>query len=83
VGHQYSNSILQALLVLVRKEPPNENKKLLILGTTSKRNVLEALELTEMFDATLRLPTITKGEEMAKVLSEIEVHAVDKNHSLW
>jgi hypothetical protein len=52
-----------------------QNKKLLILGTTSKRNVLEALELSEMFDSTLRLPTITKGEEMAKVLAEIEVRS--------
>lgn len=72
VGHRYSNEILQALLVLIRKEPANENKKLLILGTTSKHDVLEALELSQMFDSVLRLPTITKGEEMARVLAEIE-----------
>lgn len=53
-----------------------QNKKLLILGTTSKRDVLEALELTERFDAVLRLPTITKADEMARVLSEIEVPSI-------
>ncbi len=51
----------------------HQNKKLLILGTTSKRDVLEALELSQMFDSVLRLPTITKGDEMARVLAEIEV----------
>jgi len=100
VGHMYSNTILQALLVLISKEPPDEvarfsrlafnaaislyfqEKKLLILGTTSKRDVLEALELTERFSAVLRLPTITKSEELSCVLAEIEVKAARKFHCL-
>ena len=39
-GRQFSNIILQALLVLVKKTPENADRKLLIIGTTSMKYVL-------------------------------------------
>ncbi len=39
IGPRFSNSILQTLLVLIKKRPPAD-KKLLIVGTTSMKRIL-------------------------------------------
>jgi len=39
IGPRFSNSILQSLLVLIKKRPPAD-KKLLIIGTTSMKRIL-------------------------------------------
>lgn len=35
IGQRFSNMLLQALLTLVKKNPPNPERKLMIIGTTS------------------------------------------------
>ena len=40
IGPRFSNPILQALLVLIKKKPPNSERKLMIIGTTSMKSVL-------------------------------------------
>jgi len=39
IGPRFSNSVLQTLLVLIKKRPPAD-KKLLIIGTTSMKRIL-------------------------------------------
>ena len=45
IGPRFSNAVLQALLVLIKKKPPNADRKLLIIGTTSMREILGDLEV--------------------------------------
>lgn len=40
IGPRFSNSILQTLLVLIKKKPPNPDRKLMIIGTTSMKSIL-------------------------------------------
>jgi len=40
IGPRFSNTVLQALLVLFKKRPPH-NRKLLIIGTTSNYSILK------------------------------------------
>jgi vesicle-fusing ATPase len=40
IGPRFSNPILQALLVLIKKKPPNPERKLMIIGTTSMKSIL-------------------------------------------
>lgn len=40
IGPRFSNHILQALLVLIKKKPQNPDRKLLIIGTTSMKSIL-------------------------------------------
>ncbi|KAJ1419029.1 P-loop containing nucleoside triphosphate hydrolase protein [Ochromonadaceae sp. CCMP2298] len=47
VGHRFSNSVLQTLLVLLRKVPPAP-ARLLVVGTTSISHLLEDLQLTQV-----------------------------------
>jgi len=53
IGPRFSNPILQALLVLIKKCPPNLERKLMIIGTTSMRSVLQEMDLVDCFNVCL------------------------------
>ncbi|RKP03847.1 hypothetical protein CXG81DRAFT_9017 [Caulochytrium protostelioides] len=72
IGPRFSNSVLQALLVLLKKTPPKD-KRLLVLGTTSQRNVLSQMEVTDAFNADLYVPNITDLASVAMVLTKLEL----------
>lgn len=57
LGGRYSNLVLQALLVLVKRQPP-QGKKLMVVGTTSLYDVMDSLELAACFSVTLQIPTL-------------------------
>ncbi|XP_055633312.1 vesicle-fusing ATPase 1-like [Toxorhynchites rutilus septentrionalis] len=69
IGPRYSNLTLQALLVLLKKHPPR-GKKLLILCTTSRRQVLEDMEMLSAFTAVLHVPNISSSKQVIAVLEK-------------
>ena len=69
IGPRFSNQILQALVVLLKKKPPNENRKLLVIGTTSMKDILKDLEVINCFNTTLHVPSILKSSELTAILS--------------
>ncbi|CAG9761013.1 unnamed protein product [Ceutorhynchus assimilis] len=71
IGPRYSNLTLQALLVLLKKEPP-PGKKLLVLCTSSRRQVLEDMEMLSAFTTILHVPNLSKTEHLLKVLEASE-----------
>ncbi|CAG0892182.1 unnamed protein product [Darwinula stevensoni] len=72
VGPRYSNLTLQALLVLLKKQPPR-GRQLLVICTSSRRQVLEDLELIFTFTAVLHVPCLSKSEHLLRVLEETDV----------
>lgn len=72
IGPRYANLTLQALLVLLRKEPP-KGKKLLILCTTSRRDVLNDMEMLSAFTAVLHVPNLSQSEHLMAVLEQSDV----------
>lgn len=70
VGSRYSNLVLQALLVLLKKQPP-KGKNLLVLCTTSEKDILEQLKLPAVFTKRIHCSLLTKPEHVMTVLSEI------------
>lgn len=70
IGPRFSNVVLQALLVLIKRQPP-KGKKLLVIGTTSNKLVLDDMGLTDAFDATVSVPPLTT-DEATKVIKEID-----------
>ena len=48
LGPRFSNAVLQALMVLIKKIPPTEGRKLMIVATTSQRNAMEELGLMDV-----------------------------------
>ncbi|GAB6019808.1 hypothetical protein CHUAL_001351 [Chamberlinius hualienensis] len=71
IGPRYSNLVLQALMVLTKKEPP-KGRKLLVICTTSHREVLEAMEMIPCFTAVLHVSNLTTGEHLMSVLEQVD-----------
>jgi len=85
IGPRFSNAVVQTLLVLLKKEPP-KGRKLLILGTTSNKRILEDMEFMESFNAILSVPQISTKEECKKALAELKIfdeYSLDKAASAF
>lgn len=70
IGPRFSNSVVQALKILLKKEPPTSGRSLLILGTTAERSVLHQLGLFTAFNSDIAVPNLnlTSQDELARVL---------------
>lgn len=77
IGPNFSNAVLQALLVLLARRPP-KGRRLLILATTSIRPMLVETQLQEVFDAELRVPPISTLESLDIVLREVQLFPTDE-----
>lgn len=78
IGPRYSNLVLQALLVLLKKEPP-KGRKLLILCTTSRREVLEQMEMLSAFTSILHVPCLSDSDHLNTILNHLAES--DSQHS--
>ena len=72
IGPRFSNTVLQTLLVLLKKAP-QQNHKLLIIATTSQRHVLEQMEMLDAFNSSVYVPNITGLNAIDVVLREMKV----------
>lgn len=70
LGQRFSNVVLQALLVLVKKPPPT-GRKLLIMGTTRDPTLLNDMGLLDAFNVSLNCPMVANEEEVVQVLSAV------------
>ncbi|XP_020500625.1 vesicle-fusing ATPase [Labrus bergylta] len=91
IGPRFSNLVLQALLVLLKKPPP-KGRKLLIIGTTSRRDVLQEMEMLDAFSTTIHISNISRGEQLIEALEllgsfeDVERASIAravKGQSLW
>ena len=49
IGRRFSNQVLQSLLVLISKVPPNSQTNLMIIGTTSMVRHMQQLDIPDGF----------------------------------
>uniref|UniRef100_A0A8C7RW08 Vesicle-fusing ATPase n=1 Tax=Oncorhynchus mykiss TaxID=8022 RepID=A0A8C7RW08_ONCMY len=81
IGPRFSNLVLQALLVLLKKPPP-KGRKLLIIGTTSRKDVLQEMEMLDAFSTTIHIPNISRGEQLVEALEVgIDTHTRTHTHT--
>lgn len=73
IGQRFSNILLQALLVLLKRIPSHEGRKLMIIGTTSNPDILEDMQLKQAFNVHLRVPQLTTPEQITKVFNAMRV----------
>ena len=72
IGPRFSNAILQTLLVLIKKKPPNPDRKIMIIGTTSMKSILQEMEVVDVFNVSLNVPSLKTKHEIAAVLSNFK-----------
>lgn len=72
IGPRFSNAILQTLLVLIKKKPPNPQRKLMIIGTTSLKGILQEMEVVDCFNVCMNVPSLKLKNEFSSVLSHFK-----------
>jgi len=77
IGPRFSNAILQTLIVLMKKIPP-KGRKLLVIGTTSAKDILGQMDVMDCFSATLNVPVISSHSEFKTALAELKVVEEDQ-----
>jgi vesicle-fusing ATPase len=70
VGPRFSNLVLQALMVLVKKEPPKRHRKLLVVATTGARGFTDMTELTQCFNLRVSAPLVAEASHFRQILLE-------------
>lgn len=80
IGPRFSNPVLQALAVLLGKQPPHE-RRLLVLATTSNKAMLTDMDLEDAFLADIRVPSITSLRSIDYVLRETQLFASPEEHA--
>uniref|UniRef100_A0A914CQU3 Vesicle-fusing ATPase n=1 Tax=Acrobeloides nanus TaxID=290746 RepID=A0A914CQU3_9BILA len=81
IGPRYSNLVLQALLVLLGKIPP-ENRRLLVLATTSNEHFLREVDLLNSFSNTMHVPRLNSVEQIMTVVDETSSFTDSERHHL-
>ena len=76
VGPRYSNIMRQALSVLLKKMPPR-GRKLLVIATTSRKQVLDDLEMIPAFNDVVHVPNLSKQEHVSAVARASKVIPAD------
>ena len=69
IGPRFSNLILQTLLVLIKKTPPTPGRKLMIIGTTSLKSILQEMDVVDCFNVSCSVPSLYQDSEIQSVLS--------------
>jgi len=68
IGPRFSNPVLQTLLVLLKKIPPDEGRRLMVVGTTSNHHFLEDLGLVQAFGVAQTVPLLEEPKDVCEVL---------------
>lgn len=78
IGPRFSNTVLQTLLVLLKKIPPDDGRRLLVLGTTSNAHLLEDLGLVQAFGVSQAVPLLEEPKDICEVL-RVAAHMNEKD----
>ena len=69
IGPRFSNTVLQAVMVLLRKQPP-KSRRLLVIATSTERNVLQNLDILNSFDSDLPVNNVSSISELKEIMGE-------------
>jgi vesicle-fusing ATPase len=73
VGPRFSNQVLQTLLVLIKRVPPKDDHRLMIIATTGTLSILKDLEFKQVFNVITHVAQLTAPEHVAKVFEQLAV----------
>lgn len=67
IGPRFSNTVLQTLMVFLRKQPSKE-RRLLILATSTERAVLKQLDIYNSFNSDIMVPNVMSYQELQHIM---------------
>ena len=69
IGPRFSNNILQVLKVALKRKPP-QDRRLLIMTTTSAYSVLQQMDILSCFDNEIAVPNMSSIDEFNNVMMD-------------
>jgi vesicle-fusing ATPase len=69
IGPRFSNSVLQALMVFLRKQP-SHGRRLLVLATTTERALMKQLDVYNSFNSDIMVPNVSSFGELRYVMEQ-------------
>ncbi|QQK46961.1 NsfA [Penicillium digitatum] len=69
IGPRFSNSVLQALMVFLRKQPTH-GRRLLVLATTTERALMKQLDIYNSFNSDIMVPNVSSFGELRFVMQK-------------
>lgn len=69
IGPRFSNSVLQALMVFLRKQPTH-GRRLLVLATTTERALMKQLDVYNSFNSDIMVPNVRSFGELRYVMEQ-------------
>eukprot|EP00397_Hematodinium_sp_SG-2012_P017093 GEMP01017465.1.p1 GENE.GEMP01017465.1~~GEMP01017465.1.p1 ORF type:complete len:725 (+),score=152.88 GEMP01017465.1:42-2216(+) len=70
IGPRFDNMVLQGLMTIIRKKPPTEGRKLLIMATTSSKTFMDDADFSRCFDKIVHLPLLKRSKDISMVLAK-------------
>lgn len=71
IGPRFSNFVLQTLKLLFKKLPP-KGRKLLLIATTSEKELIKDLGLYHSFSKVIHVPNVSRGDELLNVVEQLD-----------
>ncbi|GME98531.1 unnamed protein product [[Candida] boidinii] len=69
IGPRFSSTILRALMVTLKKSPP-EGHRLIVISTTSSYSLLKQLDMLGCFNDEIAVPCLRNLSELEKVMQD-------------
>lgn len=69
IGPRFSNSVLQTLMVFLRKQPTH-GRRLLVLATTTERALMKQLDIYNSFNSDIMVPNVSSFGELRHVMEQ-------------
>jgi len=73
IGPRFSNAVLQTLLVVLKRIPPADGRKLMVIATTSSGRILADMEMKQVFKVVQRVPQLSRPEHVIRVFEALQV----------
>lgn len=82
IGSQFCNSVLQCLMVLLKKLPPQEDRRLIILATTSNVKILKKMDLLNAFNVVTQMPELKTPTNVKSIFTTMNMNIDEKELDL-
>lgn len=71
IGPRFSNFVLQTIKLLFKKLP-TRGRKLLLIATTSEKELIKELGMYQSFSKVIHVPNVSRGTEVLTVLEQLD-----------
>lgn len=61
-GPDFNNTLMQAIMLLIKRIPENPECRLMIIGTTSNLTAMDLLDIDKVFNVKLKIPLLNRAE---------------------